>query len=533
GEAYLEYHQQFGSGSVYDAMIGHIAGLSRDIGLLEHYGPNPEAQAKLQLDLVERTDGPRLGGVQQLADSFAGPEALWSVLSGKSGMPVGPRFAQAGMHLRNVQVFSKLAGAVLSSITDIGTYALTVHANRLPWFEAMANIKNANTAEMRAFLDSQGYIAESYISDFARWSGDHLGNNWSGNVAQATMRLSLMNLWSDSGRRAYQLTHAQALARMQGTAWDALDAGDRFRLERAGFGADDWAVVQAAKPEIGPNGQPFVTPQALVASGQPGAQRVAEKIIAHVVAESEMAILNPDLRTRAITTGGGAQTGTAGGELARAVMQFKSFPIAMLSRHWGRILEDADSPGAATPADRAAMGAALLITGALLGAMAFQIKQVVQGKDPVDMTTGKFWAQAAAQGGGLGFVGDILLTNTAQERGRLDPLARLLGPSFGSIADLLELTKGNADEFAEDKDTHAGAEALRFARGHAPLVNLWYARTALNRAVLDGWHESLSPGYLSRIENLHRKNWGGDFWWAPGDETPERTPDFEAVMGDN
>ncbi len=526
GEEYLAYHQQFGSGSMYDAMIGHIGGLSRDIGLLEHYGPNPEAQARLQIDLVERTDGQRMGGVQQLADSFAGPEALWNVLSGKSGMPVGPRFAQAGMHLRNVQVFSKLAGAVLSSITDIGTYAITVHANRLPWFEAIANIKNANTAEMRAFLDAQGYIAESYISDFARWSGDHMGNNWSGNVAAATMRLSLMNLWTDSGRRAYQLTHAQALARMQGTAWDALDAGDRFRLERAGFTAEDWAIVQRATPEIGPNGMPFLTPQALAASGDPGAARVAEKIIGHVVSESEMAILNPDLRTRAIATGGGAQTGTAGGEIARSVMQFKSFPIAMLSRHWGRLLEAPDHAGAPTPTERIVVGAALLITGTLLGAMAFQIKQVTQGKDPVDMTNGKFLAQAAAQGGGLGFVGDLLLTNTAQERGRLDTLARMLGPSFGSLADIMELTKGNIDESLEGRDPHAGAEALRFVRSHAPLVNLWYARTALNRAVLDGWQESLSPGYLSRIENLHRKQWGGDFWWEPGEAIPDRAPEY-------
>ncbi len=531
GEEYLAYHQQFGSGSMYDAMIGHIAGLSRDIGLLEHYGPNPEAQARLQIDLVERTDGQRMGGVQQLADSFAGPEALWNVLSGKSGMPVGPRLAQAGMHLRNVQVFSKLAGAVLSSITDLGTYAITVRANNLPWFEAIANLKNANAAEMRAFLDSQGYIAESYISDFARWSGDHMGNNWSGNVAAATMRLSLMNLWTDSGRRAYQLTHAQALARMQGTAWDALDAGDRFRLERAGFTAEDWAIVQQAKPEIGPNGMPFLTPQALAASGDPGAARVAEKVVAHVVSESEMAILNPDLRTRAIATGGGAQSGTAGGEIARAVMQFKSFPIAMLSRHWGRLLETPDHAGAPTSSDRLAYGAALLITGTLLGAMAFQIKQVTQGKDPVDMTTGKFWAQAAAQGGGLGFVGDLLLTNTVDDRSRTDTLFRMLGPSAGTLADVYSLLKINADQFIAGEETHAGAEWLRFTRSHAPLVNLWYARTALNRAVLDGWQESLSPGYLARIENLHRKQWRGEYWWEPGESSPDRAPSFEAMAG--
>ena len=45
-------------------------------------------------------------------------------------------------------------------------------------------------------------------------------------------------------------------------------------------------------------------------------------------------MLNPDLATRAIVTGGGSQRGTVLGELAQATMQFKSFLIAMMSRHW-------------------------------------------------------------------------------------------------------------------------------------------------------------------------------------------------------
>jgi hypothetical protein len=483
-----------------------------------------------QFDLAEDIDGPRVGLGQQVADQFAGPEAMWSVLSGRAGMPEGPKLALVGQHVRNVQVFAKLAGALLSSLTDVGTYAVTVGANRVGYFQAIKNIYSANRAEAREYMASQSYISESLISDLNRWSGDHLSNNWSGNLAQATMRLSLLNWWTDSLRRAYQLTHAQAMARIQGKAWDALDAGDRFRLERAGFTADDWGIVQQAKPEEF-NGLPFVTADAIAAVDNPRAAEVAAKMVGHVVDESEMAILNPDLRTRAIVTGGGAQAGTAGGEVARAVMQFKSFPIAMLSRHWGRILESTDATGAPTPAQRAAYASAMLVTGTLLGAVAFQSRQVSQGKDPVDMTTSKFWLRAAAQGGGAGFVGDLLMTDTTDDRSSLDSLGRMLGPSFGTLADAWDLTKGNLDELAAGKDTHAGAEAIRFARGHAPLINLWYARTAIDRSVLNTWQEWASPGYSARIENLHRKQWGGDWWWAPGDASPQRAPDLEAVGG--
>jgi hypothetical protein len=206
--------------------------------------------------------------------------------------------------------------------------------------------------------------------------------------------------------------------------------------------------------------------------------------------ESEIAVLNPDLATRAITTAGGTQAGTLAGETWRAVAQFKSFPIAIMSRHWRRMLETPQGmQGAPMVANRLAYAGAMMVTLTALGAIAFQIKQMVAGRDPVDMTTPKFWTRAVAQGGGLGFVGDMLLSDTTEARSPLDAFGRsILGPSFGSAADLWELTKGNFDEMSAGKDTQIGAEAVRFVRSHAPLVNLWYARTALDNAGLHALH---------------------------------------------
>jgi hypothetical protein len=107
----------------------------------------------------------------------------------------------------------------------------------------------------------------------------------------------------------------------------------------------------------------------------------------------------------------------------------------------------------------------------------------------------------------------------------------LLGPAFGSLAELYELTKGNADEAMAGKNPHFGAEAVRFARSHAPLVNLWYGKAALDHAVLNGVQESLSPGYLARIQSKAKKDWGQQYWWSPRDTLPQRAPDLSAVAG--
>jgi len=531
GDAYLAYLSRFGTGSMYDAMIGHIGGLARDIGLVERYGPNPEAQMRLQFDLADRADGPGALGRPRVFGNTA--DAYWRLLNGTAGSPTSARIAMIGQHTRNVETFGKLQGAVLASITDLGTYFTTVGYNRLPYWDALANMGRAATGDTRDFMNTHGMIAESMISDLNRWAGENVAQSWSGRIAASTMRLSLMNLWTDTLRRAFQLTHMQGIGKMRGTDWGNLAEYDQWRLSQHGITPEDWAVIQAAQPVVH-NGAEFVTPDAIYATNDPRAGEVVAKYLGMLSDESEVAVLNPDLATRAISTAGAQSAGTIPGELWRAVMQFKSFPIAMISRHWRRALDTPQGlQGAPVLANRLAYAGAMLVSLTALGAIAFQAKQVVAGKDPVDMTTPKFWTKAVAQGGGLGFAGDILLGDTTEDRSPLDSFGRLLlGPSFGSAADLYELTKGNVDEALAGKPTHAGAEALRFARGHAPLVNLWYGKAALDHAGLHALQESMSPGYLARIRAKARHDWGGqDYWWPPGTGLPDRAPSFADLAG--
>jgi len=546
GEAYLAYMGRYGTGSMYDAMIGHLGGMARDIGLVERYGPNPEAQMRVQFDLAERADGKRTGVLGQIAENMAGPEAQWRVLSGAAGSARYANLAALGQNIRNVEVFGKLQNATLSSLTDLNTHFVTVGYNRLPYMQALADIGRAMTPQTKEFLNMQGVIADSAISDLNRFAGEHIRNNWSGRISAATMRLSLMNAWTDTLRRAFSLTMMRGTAKLAKVDWPNLSEWDRYRMEAKGLTEADWQVLRQAVPEQH-RGADFITPEGIYATGHPDAPAVVAKYIGMIADESEIAIQNPDLTTRAIATAGGAQAGTAGGEFARAVAQFKSFPIAMISRHWRRML---DTPHGleGTPAmlggrfggagvgpvtvDRLAYSAAMMVGLTALGAIAFQTKQLVSGKDPVDMTTGKFWGKALAQGGGLGFVGDMLLTDTSDDRSPLDTFGKmLLGPTFGSAADLYELTKGNIDEALAGKQTHLGAESVRFIRGHAPLVNLWYAKAALDHAGLYALQENLSPGYLSRIQSKAKKDWGQDYWWGPREDMPGRGPSFEDMLG--
>lgn len=532
-DAYMTYMSSYGGGSMYDAMLGHIGGISRDIALVERYGPNPETQMKLQFDLAAKAD---VRDVNDLPRSFGmRPQSYWDMVSGKTGMAANGDLARIAQDLRNIQVFGKLAGAVISSVTDMGTYFVTTGYNKLSYWEGLKNIgKLATSGETRDFLTMHGIIAESMVSNLNRWSGDNIKNNWSGRLANSTMKLSLMNAWTDTMRRAFSMTMMGGLAKMSKTDWHALTEWDRSHLGRKGITADDWEVIRTA--QLTPHGgAEFLTPQAIRAGGHENANEVVAKIMGLITDESEFAVINPDLASKGYASAGGVARGTVKGELARAVMQFKSFPVAMVSRHWRRML---DAPkgldGAPKLANRLAYGAAMMVTTTALGGIAYQGKQLVQGKDPIDMTKAKFWLRAMAQGGGLSIVGDFLLTDPTENPGdaTANAVKTLAGPTVGSAIDVgYKLGVENVYEAANGKDTHAAAEAIRIGRSHLPYVNLWFGKAAIDHMGLHALQENLSPGYLSKMKQRAQKQNNQGYYWEPGSGLPDRAPDFSAVKG--
>lgn len=636
-DSFLQYMADYGRGSMYDSMVSHIGGIARDIGLVERYGPNPNATMRLQFDLAAAADK---ADVDNLPRSFGmRPQSYWDQINGTATSPASARLAQIGTDMRNIQTFGKLAGAVISSITDVGTYIVTTGYNRLSYWDAIANYaKVAGSKDARDFLTTHGIISESMIGDMNRWTGDNIKQTWSGRLAQSTLKLSLMNAWTDTLRRAFSLTMMQGLARLSKTEWGKLGEWDRMHLERKGITAEDWAVITKAEltefsgaEHLTPEsirkvaedvfGQQVTAPmkpaaheamrraeataartnadkmkselaavhQAIDAdasrtpdekvelrkresarSGAASAEATrlenaldrtvakyqadyfslsaqhadtrASQIIATVLGliqdESEFAVINPDLATKTLGSGGGVQRGTVKGELARSVMQFKSFPIAMVSRHWRRMLDAPKVSDGSAPlmANRLMYTGSMLVTTTALGAIALQAKQVVSGKDPIDMTgphAAKFWAKAAAQGGGLSIVGDMLLNDPGNSTS--DAVRSMMGTAAGPVASTVAQGAAigieNAWKAAKDKKTHAAAEMISLVRQNAPYVNVWYAKVAIDHAGMHAIQENLSPGYLGKMKQRAQKDFGQSYWWQPGSGGPDRAPDFGKAVG--
>lgn len=525
GQAYVEYMSEYGQGSMYDAMNGHISGLARDIALVERYGPNPAHQFRVQADIAEKQDG----GVKR---SFINqPQAYFDVLTGNAGAVQNASLARVAADVRNLNVASKLGRAVWASLSDIPTYLTTAGYNKLPYWQALKNIGAQASGETREFLNAHGLIAESLVSDLNRFSGDHIRNNWSGKISNSVMKLSLMNAWTDSMRRAFQMTMMGGLGKMAGKEWGALTEWDRNHLARKGITEDEWRVISQAQPTEY-RGQKYLTPESIMATGADNAPQLVSKVLGLIRDESEYAVINPDLATRAAQTWGGQQAGTIGGELARSVMQFKSFPMAMISRHYRRMI---DAPrgldGAPAAANRLAYGAAVMLGTTVAGGIAFQIKEMLSGRDPLAVNSGRFWTEAFLQGGGASIIGDLLFQDPRESPGGFAGTAgsTALGPTAGTLFDVVGLGVENAWRAASGDDLNLGAGAARTIRGTLPYQNLWWLSGAIDHTFFHALQENLSPGYLSRVERRAARQHDQDYWWQLGPGLPERGPDLSRV----
>ena len=104
-------------------------------------------------------------------------------------------------------------------------------------------------------------------------------------------------------------------------------------------------------------------------------------------------------------------------------------------------------------------------------------------------------------------------------------------PTAGPLLELFAVQPLNALKGAvEGKDTHFLAKEVQDLKGFFPGGNVWYAKAALDHLIWQNVMESLSPGYLQAIRSRTLREKGQDWWWQPGELTPERAPDLAKAI---
>lgn len=546
-DSWLKYHEQFGRGTVFDVVVNHLDHSARDIAMMEIFGPNPEATRHFMMQAARKMAGDMDAMAEGSSKRLFSQEierkintfnTMWDNATGANALAQGDIVGHAFAGMRNILSAAYLGSSVLLAIPgDFFTATLTRRFNGLPGTKFIANylrqLNPLNDADRRLAVRS-GLVAESAVSMASsqqRMLGEVLGPEVTRRFSDIALRLGLLTPHTDAVRHAFGLEFMGDLADNMSLALEKLPERLQKTFKRYGISADDWELMRGTKA-YEERGASFLRPYDIMTRQESlgtKAQELGDKFMEMILTEREFAVPTASLRARA-TLIGDTRGGTLAGEIMRSFAQFKNYPITVLLLHGRRGLLEATASG------KARYLASFGIGMTLAGAFGWQMKQISQGKDPMDMNPAtpegrKFWAASMMAGGGLGIWGDFLFANANRYGGSLE--STIAGPLVQAGSDIKKLTVGNVQNLAEGEPTKALQETVDVLSGYAPKP--FYLRLAMQRLIFDQLAKEADPKAYQKFRRIERnayKNYGQKFWWRPGETSPSRAPDLKSAVGE-
>lgn len=521
-DAWLEFNGKWGLGpsGIYDLLTSHLDSIARDIGLIEVLGPNPDATARVLIDTA-RKEG--VGGLKVYH-----LEALYDQVTGRANTPVSEGLATFFRGVRSWLASAQLGSAFLTSVADHAFLRQTAAWNGIPssrvmgsYFKFLAD-EGAQLKAVRSGVIAEGWARRA--AGATRHQAEIVGPELPGRIADFVMRASGLTPHTQAGRWAFAKEFQGHLADLADTAFTKLPDEMKRTFETYGISKTDWDTARA-KGIIEDEGVKFFDPVYLIKKGGDAEATAATKLHEMILSEMDFAVPTPGARERALLIGR-SRPGTPVGEFVRSTVQYKTFPVTVMTMHLMRGLSNIQA------GDRGVYLASTVVGATVMGGFALQLKEIAKGRDPRDMKDHRFWGAAFTQGGGAGILGDFLFAGLSRaDRGFY--MTAVGGPTAGLVDDLMRLTGGNIQGLAEGRDTHFGAELARFVKMNTPGTSVWYTRLAMERLIWDQLQRQMDPNYaasFARQQQRVRKDYGQSFFWRPGKTSPKRGPDVGASV---
>ena len=533
-DAWLEYQQKFGEPDPFATMIRHVESMSRDIAMLEVFGPNPNAMIT-----ALKTRAKKIAVNTDLENTLSGDlaffDAIYDIFSGRANVADNQLIADIGAGTRNILNASLLGGAFLSALSDLGTQRMAAMMVGMPQTQLIGkimrefqplNIEERGKLAVRLGLGADNWIQTAYAQ--ARMFDEVTGPEITRRISDTVMRISGLSPWTQAGRAAFGIEFTGYLTENIGKRFDELNSGLQDVMRQHGIGADRWDIIRATPLYKDDSGLTIlrlldVENRTDLAPGL--ARELSTQAMSMVEMLTDMAVPVSTTRAKA-TLRGNVKPGSLIGEIAGSFTQFKNFPVTIFHEHIHRyMLMD----GAAS---KTKYMMNFVIGTTVMGALALQLKDMAKGRDPRPMDNPAFWTAAMLQGGGLGIFGDFMFSQVNRMGSGLK--GTIAGPSIGMLDDLRNLTFGNAAELSQGKDTNFGSESVRFLSKYTPGSSIWYLRAGLERHLFDRLQDWIDPDAAKKFRRkvkLYDSRYGQGMWWMPNENLPSRAPNFANALG--
>lgn len=533
-ESWKTMNKRYGSGNVFSQTLQVLDSASRDISLLENYGPNANVMKKQQSNLAQKraadfetkagTSKKRsaTGLVDEALDLFDRRYALSArtVVLGEENMA-----AQTIATMRTAVGAVVLQGAFIFNLGDIGFMKDASRLNGLPANNIIRQyVKDfVPNKENRMWAAQSGIILESAIGQALstnRFFGPMMGHQIARRFSDTMFRATWLTHHNQTAKIAWSKHLMGSFAMYRGKTLDKLEPNFKAALERNGITPEDWDHFRKGPVEKF-RGAEFLRPIDLWNKGSVRDKEVADKFMDFMYDTNKRAV--PEQGTRVQAALGGSISRASGvGMAAQTLSMLKGFPLTMLLVHMK------DNWRLQTPGQRLVATTRLFAYMTVAGAAVTQLRELANGKDPRDMTDPRFWAEAAVNGGSLGLLGD---TFGSFLRGH--NVSDAVGsPILDFVDKTSQLTIGNLLELARGEETRFGKEFSQYLSSYMPTG--WQLRLLFRHALANQLMKETDPAAFRRMvqgKEQRAREVNQKYWWNPGDQTPQNAPDLGAALG--
>ncbi|EMO0474782.1 hypothetical protein RJ490_004606 [Pluralibacter gergoviae] len=548
GVAWYEYNQQFGTGSLREAIFGGLNSAARATGMMRVLGTNPQNMFKYLTDTIA-DDVSKGGNPAALSDFMTKVRRLnrttMPQVDGSLNIPGSVGWANASANVRGWMRMSQLGGAVISSFNDVPISATEMRYQGQNFMQAITTAMKGrftrySSAEQKEILSSIGVYSDTMTQEIIRrMSGDDSAAGKMGRAQQLFFKYNLMNFWTESGRNSNAMMITNWLAKNADRNYGQLPDDLRRVLTLHGIGDAEWSIYRSMEMADS-EGRKFMTgsgvrgvPDDVIARYvedkglQPTERAIADardtlegQLRGYVLDRLNIAMSEPGDRTQAFMKMG-TVPGTVAGEAIRFAGQYKSFTASFMQNVLGReVFGRGYSPAALGESKTTSLTNALLRngSGAFLGAanlfvwattfgfISMQAKLMLKGQTPRPADAKAFLA-AAAQGGGLGILGDFMFGEV--NRMGAGPVTSLMGPAASNADSIITLLQQSSRGDADLGDWY------RTSLDNTPFLNVFWLRTAMNGLILNRIQDALDPGSLERYQRRVEREQGNEFLLPP------------------
>lgn len=531
-DAWMEMQKKYGIGQLPDQILRSLDRAGSDFALLNRFGTNPRAEMEAYIDrFVDRYHHTDPEAAQYLNDNRGTLMRQFGYLDGTNNRPENQQWSRIGQGLRNLESLGKLGALTFTHAFSMGTIISKMkYATGLPWAEVAGNaIASLGRGSGDRF--GRGELHDLLLSNIDGRSTDMM-QHWTpgehrpgltSSMLSTFLRWQGFNYVMNSFKAGARDMAARDLGMQVDRTYAELKPETQRSLVQYGITPGDWEVLRNAPDHTQVAGRTYLTPDAAHRAEPDNElfrpdlrQALAMKLYTYFDDAANESIVTPGVREHAQFFQG-MRPGTAMGEVARFVAQFKMWGAANLRQNVGR--EWYGNPGSGTwgvPSKSQLLGiTSLAAMSTILGYGRMATVSLMKGETPRNPLDPHTILAAAAQGGGFGILGDFLFgqqSRTGQGLGET-----LLGPVIGTGLQLFDLK--NKMTAAAEGDRRAqkdlGPEALKVVTDNAPFINMWGVRTALNYAFLWRLQEMLNPGFQRRRERRIQRETGQTMILSP------------------